>query len=138
MIISASSRSNCQTWRSRKPSASSTSPTRARNARTRESARSGATRRRDIETYTPRTLRVPADRQRLEAVDAVDRAVLGLAGEAQAGHARREERERLLQLGAGEIRSQAVMHAGAEGQRLAGGPARDVEGVGGPVAVARE
>ena len=42
----------------------------------------------------------------------------GLAVEREAGHARGEEGERLLQLRAGQVRAQAVVHAGAEGQRL--------------------
>ena len=67
----------------------------------------------------PARERSPADGQRVEAVDPVDRAVLGLAVEPQARHPRREEGERLLQLGAREVRAEAVVRAGAEGQRLA-------------------
>src|SRR3954447_16753069 len=54
MSTSVGSRSERQTWRSTKPSKASTRPARARNADTRSSERSGATRRRDIETYTQR------------------------------------------------------------------------------------
>src|SRR3954447_21421717 len=61
----------------------------------------------------------PADGQRVEAVDAVDRAVLGVAVEGEARHARAEEGERLLELGAREVGAEAVVDAGAERQRLA-------------------
>src|SRR3954471_20836351 len=54
MSTSVGSRSERQTWRSTKPSKESTRPARARKAATRSSERSGATRRRDMETYTER------------------------------------------------------------------------------------
>ena len=63
----------------------------------------------------------------------MDRAELGVAVEREAGHARRQEGERLLELGPGEVGAEAVVDAGAEGERLGvaavGG---DVEGVGSP------
>ena len=46
--------------------------------------------------------------------------------------------ERLLQLGAREVRAQAVVDAGAEGERLALALGGDVEAVGLAVAVAGE
>ena len=63
--------------------------------------------------------RVPADRQVIEAVDAVDRAELGLAVQLEARHPRRKERQRLLKLGARDVRAEAVVHARAEGEWLA-------------------
>ena len=62
--------------------------------------------------------RGPSERQALQPVDAVDRAELGLAVERQPGHARGQERERLLELRAREVRAKAVVDARAEGERL--------------------
>src|SRR5215211_9227380 len=61
----------------------------------------------------------PADGQRVEPVDAVDRAVFRLPVEGEARHARRQERQRLLELRAGEVGAEAVVHPGAERERLA-------------------
>src|SRR4029078_6086957 len=68
MTSSLGSRSDCQTWRSTKPSKPSTRPARPRNAATSSGARSGSIRSRESETYTPpnlsadhlRQARVPA------------------------------------------------------------------------------
>ena len=61
------------------------------------------------------------------------RAELGLAVERQAGHARGQEGERLLQLGAREVGAQAVVDARAEGERLGGAAVGvDVEAPGSP------
>ena len=72
--------------------------------------------------------RAEADRQPLERVDAERRVVRRLAVQLEVRHPRRQERERLLELGAREVRAQAEVRAGTEGQRLR--PAalgRDVE-----------
>src|SRR3954471_2992396 len=57
MTISCGSRSDRSTSSPRKPSAESTRPMRFRNARTKSSALSAPTRRRDIDTYTARHCR---------------------------------------------------------------------------------
>ncbi len=63
----------------------------------------------------------------------------GSPSSCEARHPRGEEGERLLHLRAGEVRAQAVVHAGAEGQRLgAGAVGGDVEAGGRVLAVAGE
>src|SRR3954454_4665378 len=74
--------------------------------------------------------RAEADRQAVEPVDAGDPAVDRVAVELQALDARRQEAQALLQLGAREVRPQAVVDPGAEGRQAPAVGARDVEAVG--------
>src|SRR3954471_13579706 len=84
MTISCASRSERQTSRPRKPSAESTRPMRLRNARTRSSACSASTFRRDIDTYTRAS---EIDRHVLRLEELLDAPVAAFATEARLLHA---------------------------------------------------
>src|SRR5579859_4429631 len=74
--------------------------------------------------------RRPGQRERLDAVDALDAAQPLRATRPQAGHPRREEAERLLELGPGQVLPEAEVRAGTEGQHAVARRFRgDVEGV---------
>src|SRR3954447_11303931 len=60
---------------------------------------------------------VPGERQRFEVVDALDGAEQRLAVEPEVGHAGREERECLLELGPGQVVADAEVHARAKRQQ---------------------
>src|SRR4029079_150285 len=139
MTSSPGSRSDCQTWRSTKPSKPSTRPTRSRNAATSSGARSGAIRSRESETYTPPNLsadqlsqarvqarRVRAPQPHLEgaAVADDDRELLRagqpgveqVAGQHHRVRGRQDHHDRAVLRALGAVDRQAV----AELERVAG------------------
>src|SRR5581483_282361 len=66
-------------------------------------------------------------RELVDPVDALDPAQPRRAVQGEAGSTRREERQRLLELGPGQVRAQAVAGARAEGERPAGARGGDAE-----------
>ena len=69
----------------------------------------------------------PAQRQRVDVVDALDAAEHRVARQREVGQPRGEERERLFQLGPGEVDAEAEVRARAEGVELAVAFGGDVE-----------
>ena len=69
----------------------------------------------------------PGQGKGVDPVDALHAAQRGRPVQGQARHPRREEGQRFLQLGAGQVGAQAEVRSRAEGQQPVGVVNRDVE-----------